>query len=77
MKSITYTVELTYKIKGFENYQFGKDKCLYNTKTGRKIKQSYKSGSIGYWLNGKTWLSINKIKEQNLLYKEINDDCPF
>jgi hypothetical protein len=77
MKSITYTVDLTYKIKGFENYQFGKDKCLYNLKTSRKIKQSYKSGSIGYWLNGNDWISIKKIKEENLLYKPKKEILPF
>jgi len=32
MKSITYTVELTYKIKGFESYQFSVDKTLSKIK---------------------------------------------
>lgn len=66
---IAYTVELTYCIKGFpKHYVFGKDKNLYNFITGRKIKQCYKNGMIGYWI-GKKFISIKKIKEENLLYK--------
>ena len=74
MKTITNTIELTYKIKGFDMYQFGKDKCLYNVRTGRKIKQSYNNGSIGYWLS-KKFMSIKAIKP--LLYKPSKEFCPF
>lgn len=73
-ESITYTVELTYTIKGYENYSFGKDKHLYNTRTGRRLKQCYKSGSIGYWL-GKKFFSLKKLK--TMLYKVKKQKLPF
>lgn len=75
MKSITLTIELTYYINVFpEYYQFWKDKHLYNTKTGKRLKQCYNNGSIGYWLNG-TFLSLKKIKP--LLCKPKDVYCPF
>lgn len=72
--SITYTVEITYTIKGYENYVFDKLKNLHNRKTGRIIKQKYKNGMIGYYLNGK-FMSIKIIK--TLLIKPNKQYCPF
>ena len=47
---------------GYDNYGFGTDKCLYNLKTNRKLKQSYNSGSIGYWF-GKKFYSLRNLKK--------------
>jgi len=77
--TITYTIELTYCIKGVpEYYMFGKDKHLHNIKTGRKLKQCYNNGSIGFWIN-KSFISIKNIKNNNLLYKPVKEKfkCPF
>ena len=74
MESITYTIELTYRIKGLDNYSFAKDKCLYNLKTGRRLKQSYNSGSIGYWF-GKKFLTLKAIRP--LLYKPKQEKLLF
>jgi len=34
-KSITYTIEIKWLIKGYNSYGFGSDKNLYNLKTKR------------------------------------------
>jgi hypothetical protein len=74
MKSITYTIEIRWIILGFEHYGFGSDKHLYNLRTNRKLKQSYNSGSIGYWF-GKQFVSTTKLK--TLIRKPKIEYCPF
>lgn len=74
MDSITYTIEIKWRIKGFENYGFGSDRNLYNLKTNRKMKQCYNSGSIGYWL-GKEFKTIKVLKE--LVFKPKKVKLPF
>lgn len=74
MKSITYTIEIIWQIKNFDGYGFGKDKNLYNMKTGRKLKQCYNSGSIGYWF-GKKFKTLSTLK--NMLYKPKKEKLPF
>lgn len=73
-ESITLTIELTFRIKGFDNYSFAKDKHLYNVKTSRRIKQCYNNGSIGYWLGNKFY-SLNKLK--GMVYKPKKEQTPF
>lgn len=75
MKSITYTIGLTYQIEGFEHLCFGADKRLYNCKTGRVKKKSFNNGSVGYWLDSKTFKSLRKIKP--LLRKIKTVKTPF
>lgn len=72
--TITYAIEIKFNIQGIENYGFGTDNCLYNLQTNRKIKQTYNSRSIGYWI-GKKFYSLNKLRP--LLYKPKKDYCPF
>ena len=72
--SISYAIELTYKIKGYDNYSFGKDKNLYNLKTGKKLKRTINNRLIGYWI-GRKFISLTAIKP--LLYKPNKIDCPF
>lgn len=74
MQSITYTIEIRWNVKGFESYGFGADNCLYNFKTGKKLRQSYNSGSIGYWF-GKEFITLAKLK--TLLIKSKKEYCPF
>ena len=54
---MSYTIEIRIKIKwiikDFPWYGFGEDKTLYNLRTNRAVKQSYNSGSIGYWIDRK------------------------
>ena len=74
MLLITYTIEIIWLIKDFNGYGFGRDKHLYNLKTGRKLKQCYNSGSIGYWF-GKEFKTLTSLKK--LLYKPKKEYCPF
>lgn len=74
MISITYTIEITWLVRGYDNYGFGTDKELYNLKTNRRLKQSYNSGSIGYWFSKKF---ITTTRLRGLLYKPKYDKCPF
>ena len=74
MESITYTIDIKWKVKCHPNHGFGTDKNLYNLKTGRKLKQSYNSGSIGYWF-GKKFITLTALKK--LLYKPEKEWLPF
>jgi len=74
MQSITYTIEIKWEIRGLEHYGFGTDKNLYNLKTGRRIKQCYNSGSIGYWLS-KKFITLKALKTK--LYKPKKETLPF
>lgn len=67
-------IEIKWIISGFDQYGFGCDKHLYNLKTGKRLRQSYNSRSIGYWL-GKKFYSLNKLKP--LLKKVDKTSCPF
>jgi len=72
--TITYAIELTYKIEGYDNYSFAKDKNLYNLKTGKKLKRTINNRLVGYWF-GKKFLSLTAINK--LLYKPKYVYCPF
>jgi len=72
--SINKVIEICYVIDGYKHYGFGKDKKLYNLKTGREIKRTINTRSIGYWL-GKKFYSLNKLR--SLLKKPENFICPF
>lgn len=67
-------IEIKWVISGFDLYGFGDDKNLYNLKTGRRLRQSYNSRSIGYWLD-KKFYSLNKLKP--LLKKVDKTISPF
>lgn len=74
MSTIHITIRITWYIKGFESYGFGTDKNLYNLKTGRRLRQSYNSGSIGYWF-GKKFKTLTSLR--TLLYKPEKIKLPF
>ena len=74
MKSITYTIEIKWIIIGYDNYGFGNDKCLHNLKTNRRLRQTYNSGSIGYWF-GKKFYTLSKLK--TMIRKQSEEYCPF
>ena len=74
MESINYTIEIKWRIKGYDHYGFGEDDALYNLRTNRKLKQSLNGGSIGYWF-GKKFKTLRSLRP--LLYKPIKVYCPF
>lgn len=38
--TISLEIKLKWSIRGIDGYMFGEDKCLYNIRTSRKLKQS-------------------------------------
>ena len=70
--SITYTVK--FELDFARNYKFTKNKECFNAKTGRRIKQVYKNGSIGYTIKGKFY-SLKRLGKH--LVKPEKIDCPF
>ena len=76
MYTITTTkvIEIAYEIRGVYGYAFGKDKCLYNTRTNRKLKHTINGGRLGWWI-GKKFYSHNVLKP--LLVRPTKAHCPF
>lgn len=74
MTTITYTIEIKWHVRDYPVYGFGDDKNLYNLKTGRKLKQCYNSGSIGYWFS-KKFVTLKSLKSK--IYKPKKEYCPF
>jgi len=72
--NITITINIKWLIKEYDDYGIGEDKCLYNMKRCKRLKQIYNNGSLGYKLNSK-FLSLKKLKP--LLYKPQNNKIPF
>lgn len=70
--SITYTVK--YELDFAPEYVWVDDKLCFNAKTGRRIKQVYKNGMIGYSIKGKFY-SLKRLKPY--LRKPKIIDCPF
>jgi len=70
--SITYTVQ--FEVDFAPNYKFTKKKECFNAKTGRRIRQVYKGGSIGYNIKGKFY-SLKRLRKH--LQKPKQVDCPF
>lgn len=70
--SVNYTIK--YELDFAPNYKWTDCKKCFNVKTGRQIRQTYVSGSIGYCINGKFY-SLKKLRPHLIKIKE--EDCPF
>ena len=70
--SKSYTV--VYELRFATNYKWLNDNSCYNMKTGRTIKQVYKNGCIGYFINQKFY-SLTYLRPH--LKKPSEDYCPF
>ncbi len=72
MQTISVTYTLIWQFKQANHYQVTRCRKVFNTKTGRKLKQCYNGGSIGYWIARKFIVAKNinknleKIKILNL-----------
>lgn len=74
MKTFTVTYTVKYELSIASEYIWTNDDLCFNIKTGRRIKQVYKNGMIGYCIKGK----FNSLKSlRPLLRKPIINDCPF
>jgi hypothetical protein len=74
MNTVTVTYTIKYELSTHPNYVWTKDDICFNIKTGRKIRQVYNKGSIGYNICGK-FKSIKSLRP--LLRKPKNINCPF
>jgi len=74
MQTITVTYTIKFVISFATEYVFTKCNLCFNAKTGRKIKQVYNNGSIGYIINGK-FKSLKYLREY--LIKPGLNSCPF
>ena len=63
-----------YKIKKINKPKNGVNEQCFNSKTGRKIKQVYKNGMLGYSIRGKFY-SLTRLRKH--LVKPVKSDCPF
>ena len=50
---IVKNIEIEFELKGVEGYGFGKDKNLYNLKTGRRKKHTMNNYTKGWWIGRK------------------------
>lgn len=74
MNTISVNYTLKWQVDFAPNYQFTKCGKCFNVKTGRRIKQVYVSGSIGYCIKGK-FRSLKQLR--NKLVKIEEEKCPF
>ena len=74
MKTISITYTIKFEVDFAPEYVFNKYKECFNAKTGRRIRQVYNNGSIGYSIRGKFY-SLKKLKPY--LRKPVEIDVPF
>ena len=71
--SIIYT--LKWRFKNYHHLQITKCKKVINVRTGRVKKQCLNGGSVGYWLDDKTFITKSNLNENIELIPKIK--LPF
>ena len=61
MKTISITYPLVFRFKNHHNLQVTKCGKIFNIKTGRQKKMCYNGGSIGIWIDTKTFITKSTI----------------
>ena len=74
MDTILISYTLKWRIRFAHNYQWTKCGKLINCQTGRLIKKTVNSGSIGYWIKGK-WHNLESLKKEVELIPKVK--TPF
>jgi len=74
MNTISISYTLVWCLNFAENYQFTKCGKCFNKKTGKRLKQVYNSGCIGYNIKGRFY-SLKYLRKKLIKIKEY--DCPF
>lgn len=69
MNRISETYTLKYYLDFASEYKWTKCGKCFNVKTGRRLKQSYVSGSIGYFIHSK-FKSLTYIRKHLVRIKE-------
>lgn len=68
-------MDFKFQSKTHPHIKFTSNRECYNTKTNRRKKITVNGGSVGVWLDDKTFLVKSKLKENLEKIKDI--DCPF
>lgn len=74
MDSISIKYTLKYELDFAPEYKWSEDNQCFNVKTGRKIKQVYNNGCIGYSIKGK-FMSLTFLRQH--LKKIKKEKIPF
>ena len=74
MTTISINKTIKYELSCSPNYVWTDDNLCYNLKTGRQIRQTIVSGSIGYCINGK-FKSLTSLR--GMLRKPEKTTIPF
>ena len=74
MKTFTVTYTVKFELSVAPHYVWTKNDLCFNLRTGRQLKQVYKSGTIGYSIKGK-FMSLKKLRP--LLRKPKINTLPF
>ena len=61
--SISTNYDLKWRIKGFENLTITSCSKIINTRTGKIKKRCVNGGSVGYWLNSKTFKRLEDLNK--------------
>ena len=61
--SISTNYNLKWRIRGFENLSITSCSKIINTRTGKIKKRCVNGGSVGYWLNSKTFKRLQDINK--------------
>jgi len=65
-----------WQVKSHPHIKLTSNRKAYNEKTGRLKKITTNGGSIGIWLDNKTFLVKSKLKE-NIELEPKKEYCPF
>ena len=69
--SISTNYDLKWRIKGFENLAITSCSKIINTRTGKIKKRCVNGGSIGYWLNSKTFKRLDDINKISIKKEKL------
>ena len=75
MQTISISYTLVWQFKTHPHLKITRCKKVINAKTGRMLKQCINGGSVGYWIDSKTFITKNSINERVVKIKESN--CPY
>jgi hypothetical protein len=65
-----------WRVKSHPHIKLTNNRMVFNSNTGRLKKITVNGGSIGIWLDNKTFLVRSKLKE-NIELEPKKEYCPF
>jgi len=74
MNSLSIDYAVVWELNFATEYKWSRCGKCFNSKTGRVLKQVYKSRCIGYNIRGKFY-SLTKLRKHLIKIKDV--ECPF